>query len=109
MFASFPADWLNRVVIRGIGSSLASSGVSNALPNPALELRDSNGFLLASNNDGQDDPVQAAKLIAAGLAPSNNLEAGLAVTLPPGRYTALLAGENDVTGIGLVEVYDLGP
>ena len=99
----------DRIVIRGIGPSLASSGVSNALPNPALELRDSNGFLLASNNDWQDDPVQAAKLIAAGLAPSNNLEAGLAVTLPPGRYTALLAGENDVTGIGLVEVYDLGP
>jgi len=33
----------------------------------------------------------------------------VAVTLPPGRYTALLAGANDATGIGLVEIYDLGP
>jgi len=83
--------------------------VSNPLSNPTLELRNGDGVLLAANNDWQDDPVQAAKLMAAGLAPSNNLEAGLAVTLPPGRYTALLVGENNTTGIGLVEVYDLGP
>jgi hypothetical protein len=99
----------DRVVIRGIGPSLASAGVSNPLSNPTLELRNGDGSLLAANNDWQDDPVQAAKLMAAGLAPSNNLEAGLAVTLPPGRYTALLVGANDATGIGLVEVYDLGP
>jgi hypothetical protein len=99
----------DRVVIRGIGPSLASAGVSNPLSNPTLELRNGDGVLLAANNDWQDDPVQAAKLMAAGLAPSNNLEAGLAVTLPPGRYTALLVGANDTTGIGLVEVYDLGP
>jgi len=96
------------IVIRGIGPSLASSGVFNPLPNPSLELRNGDGVLLVTNNDWQDDPVQAAKLSAAGLAPSNDLEAGIAVTLPPGRYTALLAGENDSTGIGLVEVYDLG-
>jgi hypothetical protein len=82
--------------------------VNNPLPNPSLELRNGNGVLLVANNDWQDDPVQAAKLIAAGLAPSDNLESGIAVMLPPGRYTALLAGENNGTGIGLVEVYDLG-
>jgi hypothetical protein len=37
------------------------------------------------------------------------MEAGIAATLPPGLYTALLAGLNGGTGIGLVEVYDLGP
>jgi len=98
----------DRIVIRGIGPSLASSGVSNPLPNPTLELRNGDGTLLATNNDWQDDPAQAAKLSGAGLAPSHNLESGIAVTLPPGSYTALLAGENDTTGIGLVEVYDLG-
>lgn len=98
----------DRIVIRGIGPSLASSGVSNPLPNPSLELRDGDGTLLATNNDWQDDPAQAAKLSSAGLAPSDNLESGIVVTLPPGSYTALLAGENDSTGIGLVEVYDLG-
>jgi hypothetical protein len=98
----------DRVVLRGIGPSLASAGVSNPLPNPSLELRDGNGVLLIANNDWQDDPVQAAKLVAAGLAPSHHLEAAIATTLPPGSYTALLAGENSSVGIGLVEVYDLG-
>jgi hypothetical protein len=98
----------DRVIIRGIGPSLTSSGVSNALPNPTLELRDGDGALLIADDDWQDDPVQAAELVAAGLAPSHNLEAAIAATLPPGRYTALLAGENNNVGIGLVEVYHLG-
>ena len=98
----------DRVVVRGIGSSLAALGVSNGLADPTLELRDSNGALLVANNDWQDDPVQAAELIAADLAPTNNLESGIAATLPPGLYTALLAGLNNGTGIGLVEVYDRG-
>jgi hypothetical protein len=98
----------DRIVVRGIGPSLAAAGVANALADPKLELRDSDGALLASNNDWQDDSTQAAELIAAGLAPANNLESGLAVTLPPGLYTALLSGANNSAGIGLVEVYDRG-
>jgi hypothetical protein len=46
--------------------------------------------------------------MADGLAPGDNLESGIAATLPPGLYTALLAGLNNGTGVGLVEVYDLG-
>jgi hypothetical protein len=83
--------------------------VPNPLANPILELRDSNGALLIANNDWQDDSAQAAELIAASLAPTNNLESAIAATLPPGQYTALLAGVNNSTGIGLVEVYDRGP
>jgi uncharacterized delta-60 repeat protein len=101
-------DGDERIVVRGIGPSLTAFGVANALANPTLELRDGNGALLLSNNDWQDDPAQAAELTAAGLAPINNLESGLAATLPPGPYTALLAGLNNGTGVGLVEVYDLG-
>jgi len=98
----------DRVVLRGIGPSLTAAGVPNALADPTLELRDSDGALLTSNNDWQDDPAQAAELLAAGLAPTNNLESAIAATLPPGPYTALLAGRNNGAGIGLVEVYDRG-
>jgi len=98
----------DRIVVRGIGPSLTAAGVVNALANPILELRDGNGTLLVANNDWQDNPAQAAELTAAGLAPTNNSESGLATTLPPGRYTALLAGLNNGTGVGLVEVYDRG-
>ena len=82
----------DRIVVRGIGPSLTALGVPNALANPTLELRDGNGALLVGNNDWQDDPAQAAELTAAGLAPTNNLESGIAATLPPGLYTAFLAG-----------------
>ena len=98
----------DRIVVRGIGPSLTAFGVPNALANPTLELRDNNGALLLSNNDWQDDPGQAAELTAAGLAPTNPLESGIASTLPPGLYTALLAGFNNATGVGVVEVYDRG-
>jgi hypothetical protein len=98
----------DRIVVRGIGPSLTAFGVSNALADPTLELRDSNGALLIANNNWQDDPVQAAEITAAGLAPTNPLESGIAATLPPGLYTALLAGLNNGTGVGLVEVYDRG-
>jgi hypothetical protein len=99
----------DRIAVRGIGPSLTDQGIPNALADPVLELRDGNGGLLVSNNDWQDNQAQAAALMAAGLAPTNSLEAGILMTLPPGPYTALLAGLNDGTGVGLVEVYDLGP
>jgi len=101
----------DRIVVRGIGPSLApgSFSASAVLADPALELRDSNGTLLVSNNDWQDDAAQAAKISATGLAPNSPREAAIAAALPPGLYTALLAGLNDGTGIGVVEVYDLGP
>jgi hypothetical protein len=98
----------DRIVVRGTGPSLTAAGVPDALTDPTLELRDANGALLIANNDWQDNPVQAAELTAAGLALANNLESGLAMTLQPGLYTALLAGLNNGAGIGLVEVYDLG-
>jgi uncharacterized delta-60 repeat protein len=95
-----------RIVVRGIGPSLTAFGVPNALANPILELRNEAGTLVSSNNDWQDDSAQRTELIAASLAPSNSLESALVATLPPGRYTALLAGQANGTGVGLVEVYD---
>lgn len=98
-----------RMAARGLGPSLSAAGISNPLDDPILELRNENGTLLVANNDWQDDPAQAAALTAAGLALPEELEAGIIATLPPGLYTALLAGINNGTGIGLVEIYDLRP
>jgi subtilisin family serine protease len=99
---------VTRIVIRGIGGSLTVFGVPNALANPTLELRDNNGAVLASNDNWQDDPAQAAELTAAGLAPTNASESGIALTLGPGQYTALLAGQGSTSGVGVIEVYDRG-
>ncbi|MDP9099663.1 MAG: hypothetical protein M3N48_11830, partial [Verrucomicrobiota bacterium] len=98
----------DRIVVRGLGPSLSSFGVANALENPTVELRDQHGTLLRSNDDWQDDPAQVPQITAAGLAPSNTKESAIAATLPPGLYNVILAGLNDGTGVGLVEVYDRG-
>jgi hypothetical protein len=100
----------DNVIVRGIGPSLTQFGVPNALANPTLELRDGNGTLIQSNNDWQDSPTEdcVVLMVGAGLALPNNLESAICATLAPGPYTALLAGLNNGTGVGIVEVYDLG-
>jgi hypothetical protein len=98
----------DRIVIRGLGPSLSSMGVPNVLQNPTLEVHDGYGALIFTNNDWQDNPTNAAEVDAADLAPSTNPEAAIALTLPPGVYTAILAGLGNTTGNGLVEIYDRG-
>jgi hypothetical protein len=100
----------NKIIVRGIGPSLAPNPfpASAVLADPTLELRDTNGTLILANNDWQDNAAQAAEIALSGLAPSNDLESAIAATLSPGLYTALLAGRDFGTGIGLVEVYDRG-
>jgi hypothetical protein len=95
------------VVVRGLGPSLAQFGLNPVLDDPILELRDSNGALLVSNDNWQDDPVSAAQLTARGLAPMNAAESGIQVSELPGAFTAILAGKNGGTGIGLLEIYNV--
>lgn len=97
----------SRIALRGIGPSLSQSGLSNLLADPIVELHDGNGALLIANDNWQDDPVSAAQLTANGLAPTDPNESGIFTTLPPGAYTAILAGTNGGIGLGLVEVYNL--
>jgi len=97
-----------RVAVRGIGPSLSPFfGASNVLQDPALELHDANGALLISNDNWEDDPASAAELTARGLNPSDLRESGIFTPLPPGAFTAILAGKDGGIGIGLVEVYNL--
>jgi hypothetical protein len=95
------------IVVRGIGPSLAQSGLSGVLADPTLELRDSNGALVVANDNWQDDSASAAQLTIRGLSPQNPLESGIFATLAPGAYTAILAGNNAGIGIGLVEIYNV--
>ena len=94
-----------RALVRAIGPSLTSLGVPNALENPMLELRDRNGALIASNNNWRDTQQQAIE--ATGIAPTNDNEAAILSVLSPGNYTAIVRGEDNGTGVGLVEVFNL--
>jgi len=90
------------VIVRAIGPSLNLGG---KLANPFLELRDTNGGLIASNDNWRTD--QEAEIIATGLAPSNDLESAIVRTLAPSNYTAIVRGVNGTTGIAVVEAYAL--
>jgi phospholipase/lecithinase/hemolysin len=98
-------DVSKRVIIRGIGPSLVASGVPSVLVDPTLTLFDPSGNVLMANNNWQD--TQADEIIATGIPPTDPRESAIVATLPPGHYTAALAGNNNGTGNGLVEVYDL--
>src|SRR5688572_17681869 len=94
-----------RVILRALGPSLAQFGLTDLLANPVLELRAANGSVLSSNNNWRD--TQESEIQNSGVAPSNDLESALITTLTPGNYTAVVRGDQNATGIGVVEVYDL--
>ena len=94
------------VVIRGLGPSLASAGISNPLANPTIELHSSSGALLLSNDNWQSD-VNAGRVQGLSLAPNLPVESALDTTLNPGAYTVIMRGVGGGTGVGLVEVYDV--
>lgn len=100
-----------KVLIRGIGPSLANSGVPGALQDPTLEVRASNGVLIATNDnwkiDDQTQKSQQAVIQATGAPPNDDRESALMLELAPGAFTAIERGKNGTTGVGLVEVYDL--
>jgi Trm5-related predicted tRNA methylase len=93
-----------KVIVRAIGPSLPVAG---ALADPVIELRDSSGSLIASNDNWRSD--QETEILATTIAPTNDLESAIVATLPANNasYTAIVRGVNNGTGVGLVEVYDL--
>jgi hypothetical protein len=94
-------------VIRALGPSISVNGqpLAGRLANPTLELRNSAGGLITSNDNWMTSPGQQ-QIRNLGLAPTNALESALLVSLQPGAYTAIVRGVNG-TGIALAEVYDV--
>jgi hypothetical protein len=96
------------IAVRALGPSLASFGLTSLLADPTLELHNANGTIMVSNDNWQDDPASAALLTANGLALSDPKESGIFTALAlPGQFTAIVAGKNGGTGIGLVEIYNV--
>ena len=95
------------VLVRGIGPSIKVGGAPMAgrLADPLLDVWDSSNTRLADNDNWKDS--QQAQIEATGLAPTDNKESAVLISLAPGAYTAQLRGVNGNTGIGVIEVYDL--
>jgi uncharacterized protein (DUF1800 family) len=93
-----------KIAVRAMGPSLPVAG---KLSDPMLELHDATGAIVASNDNWRTS--QQDVIIAAGLAPANDLESALIATINPGAYTVVVKGVNNATGVGLMEIYDLDP
>jgi hypothetical protein len=98
-------DEAKRVLFRAIGPSLTSKGISGALQNPTLELRDKSGTLIAFNDNWRSDQEQ--EIIDTTVPPENDAEAAIVWNLAPGNYTAILRGRGGASGVALVEAYGL--
>ncbi|MEO5717815.1 MAG: PQQ-dependent sugar dehydrogenase [Chthoniobacterales bacterium] len=94
-----------KVVLRGIGPSLPLPGT---LPNPRIELHDSTGALISSNDDWMNGPDKD-QIAALGLAPDNAAESALLASLAPGAYTTIMSDAGGATGNGLVELFATNP
>jgi uncharacterized delta-60 repeat protein len=94
------------MVVRAIGPSLVAFGIANPLQDPTVDIRDQNGASVASNDNWLDDPSHGVVEHDA-LAPNDERESAIAVTLPAGRYTVIVSGKDRGTGVGLVEMYNL--
>jgi hypothetical protein len=103
-----------RVIVRALGPELTQYGVPDVLADPALELHNGTGALIASNNNwaktiigGNITAGQVRDIQASGYAPGDGRESAIIAGLRPGNYTAIVRGVNDSTGVALLEVYDL--
>jgi sugar lactone lactonase YvrE len=98
------------VVARVMGPSLTAFGVPGALQDPTLELRNSDGALVATNDNWKirsDGGSQQALITSTGLAPGDDRESAIYARLPAGRYTTIVRGAGSTTGVAIVEVYNL--
>jgi hypothetical protein len=93
------------ILVRAIGPSIKNR-LPNALDDTTLELHDSNGTMLASNDNWKDSP-ERAQIEATGIPPGNDLESAIIRTLAPASYTAIVRGKNNTAGVGVVEIYNV--
>lgn len=94
-----------KVLVRALGPTLGDFGVPGVLANPTLDLVNSSGAVIRSNDNWKDS--QRNEIEAAQLTPSHDQESALVETLVPGAYTAIVRGSGQTTGAGLVEVYNI--
>lgn len=100
-----------RMLIRAVGPTLSTFGLSGTLADPVLTLY-SGSTTVASNDRWHADTYAAAvasasKTVGAFALADNSEDAALLVTLPPGAYTVEVKGKNNTEGVALLEIYEL--
>lgn len=100
------------VLIRAAGPTLGTAfNLGNVMSDPVLELYDnSTGVKIAENDNWQGAAWLVSANAAVGAFPlsgGNTKDAALAITLPPGAYSARVSGLNGGSGTAIIEVYEV--
>jgi len=102
------------VLIRASGPALGVVfGISGSLPDPQLTLTNvsaSPNAVITVNTGWGADPQVLAAIRSTGAFPwgsSATADSAVLVTLPPGNYTAGVAGASGDTGLSLIELYEV--
>lgn len=99
------------VLVRGAGPALTRFGVAGTMRDPRLELFDNSTGQRIGLNDNWSGALEignAAQAVGAfPLGSGVTKDAALLVTLPPGQYSARVAGASGVGGKAIVEVYEV--
>lgn len=99
-----------RLLIRGVGPTLRAFGISDALSDPTLRVY-SGSTLVTSVDDWSSRPeqgeIQAVSRAVGAFPLTSGLDAALLVTLQPGSYTAHVTGFLGLTGVALIEIYEV--
>jgi sugar lactone lactonase YvrE len=115
------------LLIRADGPSLNNFGITNSLAAPVLTVYNSSGAVIATNTGWQNaittgsgavldepgatlaQPSTAAihAQVGAFSLKGGSADSAMVVTLPPGSYTAQVAGQGGTTGVALVEIYQV--
>jgi sugar lactone lactonase YvrE len=94
-----------KVLVRAAGPSMTAQGVSGTLQDPVLRIFDSHATVIASNDNWKD--TQQSAIQATGLAPTDDRESAILISLPAGAYTAIVTGAGNSTGIARVDVFNV--
>jgi len=94
-----------KLIVRGMGPSLANAGIQNPISDPTLTLYDAYGTQIDYNNNWQDTPADGVSQF--GLQPPDWREAVLISNVAPGNYTIILRDYWNAWGIGSIELYKM--
>jgi len=103
-----------RILVRAIGPTLKSFGLSNPIPDPRMTAFDSRQSPVASNEDwglaaNLSDLTDTSNRLGAFALNAGSKDAAMLLSLPPGGYTVQVSDSRSTIGPAMAEVYDADP
>jgi cyclophilin family peptidyl-prolyl cis-trans isomerase len=98
------------VLIRASGPSLTTFGVQNVMPDPQINVFNSNTTVIASNAGWAGDTSITAAQTAVGafaFTSTTSKDSAVLITLAPGSYSAQATSASGAAGTTLIEVYEV--